>query len=64
MLEVSKPRATEAVRMCDATPVQSWSELLLALPEFDLIDAHVDDVDELHATVELPRDVQACPRCG
>jgi transposase len=46
------------------TPVQGWSELLLALPEFILIDAHVDVHDELVADVELPRDVQACPRCG
>jgi len=38
--------------------------LLLALPEVILIDAHVEEHDELHAVVELPRDVQACPRCG
>ena len=50
--------------MSDSTPVQGWSELLLALPEFDLIDAHVDVHDELIAVVELPRDVQACPSCG
>ena len=37
---------------------------MLALPEFDLIDAHVDETDELHAIVVLPRDVQACPSCG
>jgi len=49
----------------DHTPVQGWSELLLALPEFSLIDAYVDhDADELIATVELPRDLQGCPRCG
>jgi transposase len=46
------------------TPVQGWSELLLALPEFILTDAHVTDGDELVAEVELPRDVQPCPRCG
>ena len=50
--------------MSQPTPVQGWSELLLALPEFILIDAHVDEHDELHAVVTLPRDVQACPRCG
>ena len=37
---------------------------MLALPEFTLIDAVVTDHDELVATVELPRDDQACPRCG
>jgi transposase len=48
-----------------ATPVQGWSELLLALPEFILTDARVDrDADEVIATVELPRDLQACTRCG
>jgi len=46
------------------TPVQGWSELLLALPEFTLIDAHVTDDDELVADVELPREVQPCTRCG
>ncbi len=50
--------------MNDTTPVQGWSELLLALPEFLLIDAHVNGDDELVADVELSRDVQACPRCG
>lgn len=50
--------------MSQPTPVQGWSELLLALPEFTLIDAHVTDADELVADVQLPRDVQACPRCG
>jgi transposase len=48
----------------DPTPVQGWSELLLALPEFLLTDARIDEHDELVAHVELPRDVQACPRCG
>jgi transposase len=49
----------------DLTPVQGWSELLLALPEFHLLDAYVDhDADELIVTVELPRDLQGCPRCG
>jgi transposase len=47
-----------------ATPVQGWSELLLALPEFILTDAHVDGHDELIADIELPRDVQPCTRCG
>jgi transposase len=65
MLEVSTNRATEAVRMSQPSPVQTWSELLLALPEFDLIDARVDETDdELTAVVQLPRDVQACPSCG
>jgi ribosomal protein S27AE len=46
------------------TPVQGWSELLLALPEFTLTDAYVSDDGELVAVVELPRDVQPCARCG
>jgi transposase len=46
------------------TPVQGWSELLLALPEFILTDAHVDDAGELIAVVELPRGLQPCTRCG
>jgi len=46
------------------TPVQGWSELLLALPEFILTGAHVDVHDELVAEIELPRGLQACPRCG
>lgn len=50
--------------MFQPTPVQGWSELLLALPEFTLIDAHVTDDDELVADVELPREVQPCTRCG
>ena len=50
--------------MSQPTPVQRWSELLLALPEFTLIDAHVTDHDELVADVELPRDDAPCPRCG
>lgn len=51
--------------MSQPTCAQGWSELLLALPEFVLTDAHVDEEhDELHAVVELPREVQACPRCG
>ena len=50
--------------MTDTTPVQGWSELLLALPEFELIDAHVDEHDELHAVVELPRDVQGARLVG
>jgi transposase len=48
----------------DLTPAQGWSELLLALPEFTLIDAHVTENEELVADVELLRDVQACPDCG
>ena len=36
MLEVSTHRATEAIRVNDTTPVEGWSELLLALPEFVL----------------------------
>jgi transposase len=47
-----------------ATPVQGWSELLLALPEFALSDARIDEHDELVAVVELPRSVQPCTRCG
>jgi transposase len=58
------PRATEAVRVFQPTPVEGWSELLLALPEFTLTDAHIDGDDELVAHVELPRDVQPCTRCG
>ncbi|MTV27425.1 transposase family protein [Nitriliruptoraceae bacterium ZYF776] len=50
--------------MSQATPVQGWSELLLALPEFILTDAVVDERDELVAVVELPRGVQPCTRCG
>jgi transposase len=46
------------------TPVQGWSELLLALPEFILTDAYIDDDGELVAGVALPRDVQPCTRCG
>jgi transposase len=46
------------------TPIQGWSELLLALPEFTLIDALVTDGDELVADVELARSDQPCPRCG
>jgi transposase len=46
------------------TPVQGWSELLLALPEFILIDATIDEHDELVAVVELPRGLQPCARCG
>jgi hypothetical protein len=42
-------------------PVQGWSELLLALPELILTDAHVDEHDELVAIIELPRDMQPCP---
>jgi transposase len=64
MLEVSTHRATEAVRVSQATPVQGWSELLLALPEFTLTDAHVDDDGELIAYVELPREAHPCTRCG
>ncbi|MTV27447.1 ISL3 family transposase [Nitriliruptoraceae bacterium ZYF776] len=50
--------------MSQPTPVEGWSELLLALPEFILTDALIDDHDELVAHVELPREVQACIRCG
>ncbi len=50
--------------MFQPTPVQGWSELLLALPEFILIDASIDEDDELVAVVELPREVQPCTRCG
>ncbi len=51
--------------MSQLTPVQVWwSELLLALPEFDLTDVHIDGHDELVAEVELPRGLQPCTRCG
>jgi transposase len=46
------------------TPVEGWSELLLALPEFILTDAYLDGDDELVADVELPHDIQPCTRCG
>jgi transposase len=64
MLEVSTHRATEAVRVSQATPVQGWSELLLALPEFTLTDALINEQNELVAHVELPHEVQPCARCG
>ena len=50
--------------MSQLTPVQGWSELLLALPEFLLTDAYIDEHDELVAVVELPRALQPCSRCG
>lgn len=50
--------------MSQPTPVQGWSELLLALPEFVLTDAHIDETGELVANVELPRGLQPCARCG
>ena len=50
--------------MSQPTPVRGWSELLLALPEFDLTDAYVSVDDELVVDVELARDEQPCPRCG
>jgi transposase len=46
------------------TPGQGWSELLLALSEFVLMDAYTDENDELVAVVELPRGLQPCPDCG
>jgi transposase len=46
------------------TPVEGWAELLLALPEFILTDAYIDEHDELVAVVELPRGLQPCTRCG
>jgi hypothetical protein len=46
------------------TPVEGWSELLLALPEFVLTGANVDENDELVAHVELPRGLQPCTSCG
>ncbi|GGI02504.1 hypothetical protein GCM10011354_00580 [Egicoccus halophilus] len=42
--------------MFPSYPCSGWSELLLALPEFVLTDAHIDGDDELFAHVELPRD--------
>jgi hypothetical protein len=62
MLEAPKP--TEGVRVSDPPPVEGWAELLLALPEFILPDAQIDEHDELVAVVEPPRDVQPCTRCG
>ncbi len=50
--------------MSQPTPVQGWSELLLALPELILINARIDEHNELVAHIELPRDVQTCPECG
>lgn len=50
--------------MSQPTPVEGWSELLLALPEFILTDARIDEHNELVAEVVLPRDVQPCTRCG
>ena len=50
--------------MFQPTPVEGWSELLLALPEFLLTHVFVDEHDELVAHVELPRTVQPCTRCG
>ena len=50
--------------MNDTTPAQGWSELLLALPEFILTDAHIDEHDELVADIELPRDVQRASAAG
>jgi hypothetical protein len=47
-----------------ATPVQGWSELLLALPEFILTDARIDEHDELVAVVELPRGCSPAPAAG
>jgi transposase len=46
------------------TPVEGWSELLLALPEFTLTHVHIDEHGELVAHVELPRGLQPCTRCG
>jgi transposase len=46
------------------TPVEGWAELLLALPEFILTDAYLEEGGELVAVVELPRDVHPCTRCG
>jgi hypothetical protein len=50
--------------MSQPAPVQGWSGLLLALPEFILTDARIDEHDELVADVVLPRGVQPCTRCG
>jgi len=41
------------------------SDVLLALPEFVLLTTTIsNDNTELVVAVELPRDVQPCPRCG
>lgn len=51
--------------MSQPTRVDSWSELLLALPEFELIDARIDrSVDELCAQVRLPRASRRARRAG
>ena len=57
MLEVPNQPSDRAIRVNDTTPVQGWSELLLALPKFVLTDATIDEHDELVADIELPRDV-------
>jgi hypothetical protein len=46
------------------TPVLGWAELLLALPEFILTDAYIDEHDELVAVAEPRRGLQPCTRCG
>jgi transposase len=46
------------------TPVEGWAELLLALPEFILTDAYLEEGGELVAVVELPREEHPCTRCG
>jgi hypothetical protein len=64
MLEVSKPTERPRPYACPNLPLSGGSELLLALPEFILTDARIDDQDELVVEVELPRDVQPCTSCG
>jgi hypothetical protein len=43
------------------TPVQGWSKLLLARPEFILSYAHIDEHDELVAHVEIPARCSPAP---
>lgn len=50
--------------MDDPTCVQGWSQQLLALHEFILTDARIDEHIEPVAHIEPPRDVQACSECG
>jgi hypothetical protein len=51
---VEANRATEAVRVSQATPVEGWSELVVALPEFILTDACIDADGE-------PSPASSCP---
>lgn len=51
--------------MSEPTGCPVSSDVLLALPDFDLLSTTITADDcELVVTVELPRDVQPCPSCG